>query len=194
MQPARYGGFFVCTRMMDSWLTHKIKNFRRGLIWRMLVCALWWAVLLGKGSVAQISTLRWSSREAEQGRSPSPCQAWNAVFPHHGTCLPLLLRTALPCRLPQWLQWVLEADSELVAVRGVVFTVYIARGSDLSSPLCSSPSPLCSRDVKSRISPSMHLAVCVCISPAGRAVGAVCIDCWPFEILALPIAWIFYKY
>lgn len=37
-----------------------------------------------KCSMAQISTWRWSSREAEHGRSPSWFWAWNAVFPHHG--------------------------------------------------------------------------------------------------------------
>lgn len=53
---------------------------------------------------------------------------------------PLLLRAALPCRLPQWLQWGLETDCELVAVRGVIFTVSIAQGSDLCSLFAALPS------------------------------------------------------
>lgn len=64
-----------------------------------------------------------------------------------------------------------------LAVRGVIFTVYVTGGSGLCSPLCSYAFPCLARDVKRRTFPNGFLMVSACISPVGQGTGVVCSDC-----------------
>lgn len=195
MQPARYVGFFICTwkiSLDNGPLIYSQKYVGGGRSISLTCADLCHAVLLKNYCSPERDEMEPRGKQSRAGLHPGS-KLGMLYFPTMLSCLPPLLRTALPWRLPQWLQWVLETGWADCSQRSYFYSSHCPRVWPVFPSLQLSL-PWHARDVKSRTSPNMHLAACVCISPAGRAVGVVCIDCWPFEMLALPIAWIFYKY